>query len=143
MKNEENLNLNENNNEENYKEYNEINEEIGLREINYCMNCKKTPINPLKCINCGYKICNQCYLTLLANEEDDYKCDNCKGVRFEAVQDEKSEPNNFVERDLFCFVDNNKILPNKLTYESINAINNYVEKFRVKLIEEFNKRFDK
>ena len=142
MKNEENLNLNENNNEENYKEYNEINEEIGLREINYCMNCKKTPINPLKCINCGYKICNQCYLTLLANEEDDYKCDNCKGVRFEAVQDEKSEPNNFVERDLFCFVDNNKILPNKLTYESINAINNYVEKFRVKLIEEFNKRFD-
>ena len=70
-----NLNLNEQDNNENYLFKNEIKEEKYLSKEN-CMICFNQIQTPYKCFNCEYKVCENCYLEKMQNENY-YYCENC------------------------------------------------------------------
>ena len=70
-----NLNLNEQDNSDNYLFKNEIKEEKDLSKEN-CMICFNQIQTPYKCFNCEYKVCENCYLEKMQNENY-YYCENC------------------------------------------------------------------
>ena len=104
-----------------------------------CMVCNKPPTEPLKCMQCGYKICNICFLKLL-DSQGKYLCENCDFGEFGVASNEIEEPiekNNKISKHNYL-----DILNNNLKIQSINEIKKFRDKFKNELIEEFNPKFD-
>ena len=137
------LDLNQNymNNSDDFKNYLETlekNEGKKLSKI-LCMRCNNPPTEPLKCTNCGYKICNMCYLNLLGSQGT-YLCENCDSAEFGPDSnnyEEQEEKNNQIKNDNYS-----GIINNNLKTESINAINRFRDEFKEELMEIFNPKFD-
>ena len=109
-----------------------------------CMRCNNPPIELLKCVNCGYTICNSCYLNLLGSQGT-YRCENCNYDEFglnskENEGQKENEDKNNEDKDN---KDNySRILNNKLKIQSIDAIKKYRDEFKNELLEIFNPKFD-
>ena len=106
----------DNKNEEKNDNYNEIKEYKNLSK-KYCMICSEIPNNPLKCENCEFKICNDCFLKQLENVGE-YSCKNCGKADF--IKDDNNEN----EINLNEIKDDNN-LDNKNKIEEINEKNKY------------------
>ena len=77
----------DNKNEEKNDNYNEIKEYKNLSK-KYCMICSEIPNNPLKCENCEFRICNDCFLKQLENVGE-FSCKNCGKADF--INDDNNE----------------------------------------------------
>ena len=125
---------------------------------NICMICSNTPKNPLKCENCGYKICEICQLNQF-QEIGICHCKNCYSDNFtkfddqsniNEIMDNDKEINNIYhniknnnKEDKKLFDDNfSQILPNNLKLESKNEIDSYIKYFKSELIDVLNEKFD-
>ena len=106
----------DNKNEEKNDNYNEIKEYKNLSK-KYCMICSEIPNNPLKCENCEFRICNDCFLKQLENVGE-YSCKNCGKADF--INDDNNEN----EINLNEIKDDNN-LDNKNKIEEINEKNKY------------------
>ena len=106
----------DNKNEEKNDNYNEIKENKNLSK-KYCMICSEIPNNPLKCENCEFRICNDCFLKQLENVGE-YSCKNCGKADF--INDDNNEN----EINLNEIKDDNN-LDNKNKIEEINEKNKY------------------
>ena len=106
----------DNKNEEKNDNYNEIKEYKNLSK-KYCMICSEIPNNPLKCENCEFRICNDCFLKQLENVGE-YSCKNCGKADF--IKDDNNEN----EINLNEIKDDNN-LDNKNKIEEINEKNKY------------------
>ena len=102
--------------EENKENNNEIKENKNLSK-KYCMICSEIPNNPLKCENCEFRICNDCFLKQLENVGE-YSCKNCGKADF--INDDNNEN----EINLNEIKDDNN-LDNKNKIEEINEKNKY------------------
>ena len=81
------------------------------------MICSEIPNNPLKCENCEFRICNDCFLKQLENVGE-YSCKNCGKAVF--INDDNNEN----EINLNEIKDDNN-LDNKNKIEEINEKNKY------------------
>ena len=106
----------DNKNEEKNDNYNEIKENKNLSK-KYCMICSEIPNNPLKCENCEFRICNDCFLKQLENVGE-FSCKNCGKVDF--INDDNNEN----EINLNEIKDDNN-LDNKNKIEEISEKNKY------------------
>ena len=106
----------DNKNEEKNDNNNEIKEYKNLSK-KYCMICSEIPNNPLKCENCEFRICNDCFLKQLENVGE-YSCKNCGKADF--INDDNNEN----EINLNEIKDDNN-LDNKNKIEEINEKNKY------------------
>ena len=106
----------DNKNEEKNDNYNEIKEYKNLSK-KYCMICSEIPNNPLKCENCEFRICNDCFLKQLENVGE-FSCKNCGKADF--INDDNNEN----EINLNEIKDDNN-LDNKNKIEEINEKNKY------------------
>jgi len=106
----------DNKNEEKNDNYNEIKENKYLSK-KYCMICSEIPNNPLKCENCEFRICNDCFLKQLENVGE-YSCKNCGKADF--INDDNNEN----EINLNEIKDDNN-LDNKNKIEEISEKNKY------------------
>ena len=106
----------DNKNEEKNDNYNEIKENKYLSK-KYCMICSEIPNNPLKCENCEFRICNDCFLKQLENVGE-YSCKNCGKADFINDDNKENEINLNEIKD-----DNN--LDNKNKIEEISEKNKY------------------
>ena len=106
----------DNKNEEKNDNYNEIKENKYLSK-KYCMICSEIPNNPLKCENCEFRICNDCFLKQLENVGE-FSCKNCGKADF--INDDNNEN----EINLNEIKDDNN-LDNKNKIEEINEKNKY------------------
>ena len=106
----------DNKNEEKNDNYNEIKENKYLSK-KYCMICSEIPNNPLKCENCEFRICNDCFLKQLENVGE-YSCKNCGKADF--IKDDNNEN----EINLNEIKDDNN-LDNKNKIEEISEKNKY------------------
>ena len=104
----------DNKNEEKNDNYNEIKEYKNLSK-KYCMICSEIPNNPLKCENCEFRICNDCFLKQLENVGE-FSCKNCGKADF--INDDNNEN----EINLNEIKDDNN-LDNKNKIEEINEKN--------------------
>ena len=102
--------------EENKENNNEIKENKNLSK-KYCMICSEIPNNPLKCENCEFRICNDCFLKQLENVGE-FSCKNCGKADF--INDDNNEN----EINLNEIKDDNN-LDNKNKIEEINEKNKY------------------
>ena len=102
--------------EEKNDNYNEIKENKYLSK-KYCMICSEIPNNPLKCENCEFRICNDCFLKQLENVGE-FSCKNCGKADF--INDDNNEN----EINLNEIKDDNN-LDNKNKIEEINEKNKY------------------
>ena len=112
-----NLNINQENSSENYLNKNEIKEEKDLSKEN-CMICDKQIQTPLKCNNCEYKVCENCYLTKL-QDDGYYSCDNCGKEEFELDENEGI-------KDEIKKNDENKIEDGEENENKLNLNPNYI-----------------
>ena len=106
----------DNKNEEKNDNYNEIKENKYLSK-KYCMICSEIPNNPLKCENCEFRICNDCFLKQLENVGE-FSCKNCGKADFINDDNKENEINLNEIKD-----DNN--LDNKNKIEEISEKNKY------------------
>ena len=106
----------DNKNEEKNENNNEIKENKNLSK-KYCMICSEIPNNPLKCENCEFRICNDCFLKQLENVGE-FSCKNCGKADF--INDDNNEN----EINLNEIKDDNN-LDNKNKIEEINEKNKY------------------
>ena len=106
----------DNKNEEKNDNYNEIKDYKNLSK-KYCMICSEIPNNPLKCENCEFRICNDCFLKQLENVGE-YSCKNCGKADF--INDDNNEN----EINLNEIKDDNN-LDNKNKIEEISEKNKY------------------
>ena len=106
----------DNKNEEKNDNNNEIKEYKNLSK-KYCMICSEIPNNPLKCENCEFRICNDCFLKQLENVGE-FSCKNCGKADF--INDDNNEN----EINLNEIKDDNN-LDNKNKIEEINEKNKY------------------
>ena len=106
----------DNKNEEKNDNYNEIKENKNLSK-KYCMICSEIPNNPLKCENCEFRICNDCFLKQRENVGE-YSCKNCGKADF--INDDNNEN----EINLNEIKDDNN-LDNKNKIEEISEKNKY------------------
>ena len=106
----------DNKNEEKNDNNNEIKENKNLSK-KYCMICSEIPNNPLKCENCEFRICNDCFLKQLENVGE-CSCKNCGKADF--INDDNNEN----EINLNEIKDDNN-LDNKNKIEEINEKNKY------------------
>ena len=134
---------------ENNDDNNKINNNEGLFN-KYCMICDNLPKNPLKCENCGYKICEECQLNQF-QEIGICQCKNCGSEEFTKIINEQQNENEIKDNikeinnkePIILFDDNySQILPNNLKLESKNEIDNYIKYFKSELIEVLNEKFD-
>ena len=102
--------------EEKNVNYNEIKEYKNLSK-KYCMICSEIPNNPLKCENCEFRICNDCFLKQLENVGE-FSCKNCGKADF--INDDNNEN----EINLNEIKDDNN-LDNKNKIEEISEKNKY------------------
>ena len=102
--------------EENKENNNEIKENKNLSK-KYCMICSEIPNNPLKCENCEFRICNDCFLKQLENVGE-FSCKNCGKADF--INDDNNEN----EINLNEIKDDNN-LDNKNKIEEISEKNKY------------------
>ena len=102
--------------EENKENNNEIKEYKNLSK-KYCMICSEIPNNPLKCENCEFRICNDCFLKQLENVGE-FSCKNCGKADF--INDDNNEN----EINLNEIKDDNN-LDNKNKIEEISEKNKY------------------
>ena len=142
--------------------YNEIVEKKVLSK-NKCMLCSEVPEEPYECKNCGYKICEKCFLEQYEKEDFiQYHCDNCDKTDFEKIKKEElnnldlqqnenenlrklEEIENKEEDDGIDDNDNenySQVLTNHLNIESRTEIGNYAKKFRNELMEVLNDKFN-
>ena len=142
--------------------YNEIVEKKVLSK-NKCMLCSEVPEEPYECKNCGYKICEKCFLEQYEKEDFiQYHCDNCDKTDFEKIKKEElnnldlqqnenenlrklEEIENKEEDDDIDDNDNenySQVLTNHLNIESRTEIGNYAKKFRNELMEVLNEKFN-
>jgi|GEM_PF-898984 len=112
-----NFNINQENSSENYLNKNEIKEEKDLSKEN-CMICDKQIQTPLKCNNCEYKVCENCYLTKL-QDDGYYSCDNCGKEEFELDENEGI-------KDEIKKNDENKIEDGEENENKLNLNPNYI-----------------
>ena len=120
-----------------------------------CMFCKKRPINAYKCQSCEFKVCENCLLTQI-EENDKCTCENCGKDEFDKIENEdidifnenkinnedideneKSDDNEDEDGDNYLH-----ILNNKLNLESNEEIKKYVKEFRDEIIEVINEKFN-
>ena len=147
------------------EEKNEINEIKDEENNNYnqkkenknakCMICKKRPINAYKCQGCENKVCENCLLQQI-EENDKCTCENCGKDVFDKIENEdndifnenkinnedineneKSDDNEDEDGDNYLH-----ILNNKLNLESNEEIKKYVKEFRDEIIEVINEKFN-
>ena len=144
--------------------YNEIVEKKVLSK-NKCMLCSNEPVDPYECKNCGYKICEKCFLEQYENEDFvQYHCENCDKTDFEKIKKENLNNLNLLqnksenlrkmeeienkEEEEDDDIDDNEndnysqVLTNHLNIESRTEIGNYAKQFRNELMEVLNDKFN-
>jgi hypothetical protein len=142
--------------------YNEIVEKKVLSK-DKCMLCSEAPKEPYECKNCGYKICEKCFLEQYENEDfEQYHCDNCNKTDFEKIKKEilnnlnlmqnesenlrkLEEIENKEEDDDIDDNDNenySQVLTNHLNIESRTEIGKYAKQYGNELMEVLNDKFN-